>query len=274
MAASAASASAETVSDSTSVNVPLDAPGSGTLDAFDPSLGTLTSVTYSVSTDVLTQVCIENLSQTSGSTTGGPASGTLAVTFPAGITTTSSVDASVPATDLPASNGTDDCLAGFDEEEAVFPGTVSSSDVAFTSLRDPQTATGIITDPAAMAAFIGPGTVPFSWTSASNADINQPSEWDIFFIAAGDLAVSVTYTYTPAGATTTTNVPGATTTTMVPSPTTTPIVTDATTTTTTVSGGELPRTGGPSNQIVVLASSALALGGAVLVARRLRMSRS
>jgi hypothetical protein len=68
----------------------------------------------------------------------------------------------------------------------------SSSDLAFLSTTDPASASGSITDPAGLAPFIGPGTVPFSWTSSSNADIIQPSEWDIWFVAQGELEVTVT----------------------------------------------------------------------------------
>lgn len=205
----------------------------------------------------------------------------MTVSFPAGQSTTSSVDAGVASTALPASNGTDDCLGAYDSGAGRFPGTVSASDVAFVSMRDPQTATGIITDPAMMAAFVGPGTVSFSWTSASNADINQPSEWDIFFIAEGELSVSVTYTYTPTLATTTTSTGGGgTTTTAPPNPTTTIGGPGGTTTTapdlptTTAPGGQLPRTGGSSNQTLVLAALTLALGGAMVLAGRMRLSRN
>src|SRR5262245_15664715 len=176
---SSASAAPLQLSDSFSTNVDLDAPGSGTLDAFDPSLGTLTQVDYTVSTNVLIQVCSENLSTASGTSTGGPASGQLSVTYPTGVVTTSAVDTALPATSLPASNGSNDCLAAFDDGSRTFPSGAASPDLAFISNTDPSSASGSITDPAGLAPFIGPGTVPFSWTSSSNADIQQPSEWDI-----------------------------------------------------------------------------------------------
>jgi hypothetical protein len=244
--------------DSFSTTVDLDAPGSGTLDAFDPSLGTLIRVDYTVATDVLIQVCSENLSTESGTTTGGPASGQLSVTYPAGVVTTSAVNTALPTTTLPASNGSNNCLAGFDNGSRTFPSGVSSSDVAFLSTTDPSSASGSITDAAGLAPFIGPGTVSFSWTSSSNADILQPSEWDIWFVAQGELEVTVTYVYTPGSGTTTTTTP------CIPPPSST--VPGATLpTSTSVPFCELPPTGSASDTWTMLAV-VLVLGGGSLVA--------
>jgi hypothetical protein len=258
-------------SDSFSATVDLDAPGSGTLDAFDPSLGTLIQVDYTVTTDVLIQVCSENLSTESGTTTGGPASGQLSVTFPAGVVTTSAVDTALPTTSLPASNGSDDCLAGFDDGSRTFPSDVSSSDVAFLSTTDPASASGSITDPGGLAPFIGPGTVSLSWTSSSNADILQPSEWDIWFVAQGELDVTVTYLYTSGSGTTTTTV--AATTTTLATTTTAPCIPPPSSTapgetlptSTAVPFCELPPTGTAFNTWTLVAV-ALVLGGGSLIA--------
>jgi hypothetical protein len=250
--------------DSFSTTVDLDAPGSGTLDAFDPSLGTLIQVDYTVATDVLIQVCSENLSTESGTTTGGPASGQLSVTYPAGVVTTSAVDTALPTTSLPAANGSNDCLAGFDDGSRTFPSGVSSPDVAFISTTDPASASGSITDAAGLAPFIGPGTVSFSWTSSSNADIIQPSEWDIWFVAQGELDVTVNYLYTSETATTTTVAVTTTTAPCIPPPTST--VPGATLpTSTSVPFCELPPTGSASNTWTMLAV-VLVLGGGSLVA--------
>jgi len=252
-------------SDSFSTSVDLDAPGSGTLDAFDPSLGTLIQVDYTVATDVLIQVCSENLSTQSGTTTGGPASGQLSVTYPAGVVTTSAVNTALPTTNLPASNGSNDCLAAFDDGSRTFPSGASSSDIAFISTTDPSSASGSITDTAGLAPFIGPGTVSFSWTSSSNADILQPSEWDIWFIAQGELEVTVTYRYT-SGSGSTTTVPATTTTTpCIPTPSTTAPSSGTAAPTTTVPLCELPPTGSASNMWTMVAV-VLVLGGGSLVA--------
>ena len=76
-----------------------------------------------------------------------------------------------------------------------FPSGVSASDVYFNVDTDTQTGSGSITDPAALAAFIGPGTLPYTVDQSSEGDVLQSSEWDITFLAHGSTAVTVTYTY-------------------------------------------------------------------------------
>jgi hypothetical protein len=243
------------VGDSFSTSVDLDAPGSGTLDAFDPSLGTLIRVDFTVATDVLIQVCSENLSTESGTTTGGPASGELSVTYPSGVVTTSAVNTALPATNLPASNGSDDCLNGFDDGSRTFPSGVSGSDVAFISATDPSAASGSITDAAGLAPFIGPGTVSFSWTSSSNADIIQPSEWDIWFVAQGELEVTVNYVYTTdPGPTTTVGATTTTTPTCIPPPPSTVPSGGTASSSTSLPFCELPPTGSASNTWTMVAA--------------------
>jgi LPXTG-motif cell wall-anchored protein len=259
-----ASAAPLQLGDSFSATVDLDSPGSGTLDAFDPSLGTLIQVDYTVATDVLIQVCSENLSTEAGATTGGPASGQLSVTYPAGVVTTSAVNTALPTTNLSASNGSTDCLGGFDAGSRTFPSSVSSSDVAFLSTTDPSSASGSITDAAGLAPFVGPGTVAVTWTSASNADITQPSEWDIWFVAQGELEVTVTYVYTSGSSTTTTVAATTTTAPCIPPPTST-VVGQTLPTSTSLPLCALPRTGAASNTWATVAV-VLVLGGGGLVA--------
>jgi hypothetical protein len=253
-AAGVAGAAPPPVTDSFSISIDLDAPGSGVLDAFDPSLGTLIRVDYTVATDVLIQVCIENLSTASG-TTGGPAGGELSVTYPGGVVTTSSVATTIPTQALPGSNGSDDCLAAFDDASRTFP-SGAGGDALFFSATDPQTASGSITDAAGLAPFIGPGTVPFSWTATSNANIVQPSEWDIWFVAQGELEVTVAYTYTTEPTTTTTPLPcippGGT---LPPGATLPPGVTAAVC--------ALPPTGAASNTWTLIALVIMGAGGAL-----------
>jgi hypothetical protein len=261
-----ASAAPLQVGDSFASSVDLDAPGTGTLDAFDPSLGTLIQVDYTVATDVLIQVCSENLSTESGTTTGGPASGELSVTYPSGVVTASAVNTALPATNLPASNGSDDCLDGFDDGSRTFPSAVSSSDVAFLSTTDPSAASGSITDAAGLAPFIGPGTVTFSWTSSSNADILQPSEWDIWFVAQGELEVTVNYIYTSdPGSTTTVSATTTTRPTCIPPPSSTAPGGGTASSSTSVPLCELPPTGSASNTWTMVAV-VLVLGGGAIVA--------
>ena len=102
---------------------------------------------------------------------------------------------------LSVSNGSNDCLGGLvlgndaAGQPPSFPGGVSASDVYFNADTDTQTGSGSITDPAALAAFIGPGTLPYTVDQSSEGDVLQSSEWDITFLAHGSVAVTVTYTY-------------------------------------------------------------------------------
>jgi hypothetical protein len=77
-------ASAATLSDSASAVVSLDSPGAITLDAFDPALGTLSSVQVSLSADVVVQACVENTGAEAGTLAAGSALGSLAAQFPGG----------------------------------------------------------------------------------------------------------------------------------------------------------------------------------------------
>ena len=269
----AGDAAAATTSESVSATVDVVGAGSNAITAFDPALGTLTRVDWTVTTNALAQVCIENLSQRSGTSTGGTAGSSLGVTFPAGTTTTSNATVPIPESTLPASNGVDNCLAGYDFATATFPAPVSAGDVVYGGATAPQMTTGNITESAGLTTFVGPGNVPFSYQFNSNASIANPSEWDITFIAEGTLTVTVTYNYVPAAipptttapATTapTTTGPGATTTTIaseapvttIPAPTTTTIVPTVPTT-----PGSLPRTGSSTNGTLIAALLALAAG--------------
>jgi LPXTG-motif cell wall-anchored protein len=243
-------ASAATSSDSSSETRTLQALTGGSVDKFDPSLGTLTQVDWTSDVAVTTELCAENLSTATGATPTGTTNGSLSVTFPAGTVTTASVGETIPGVSLSASNGADNCLGGLvigDDaagQPPTFPSGVSASDVYFKALADTQNASGSITDPAALAAFIGPGTLPYTIAQSSQGDVVQSSEWDVTYLAYGSVAVSVTYTYTPPGGTTTTTV-----------------------------AGTLPRTGGTVDNTLQYGIVATLLGGSlVLVTRRRRHS--
>lgn len=233
--------------------------GTTGVDLFDPTLGELLSVTYRVQGQVRVQVCIENLSQEASSTTGGPGSGELAVTL-ADLTVPVALTVDVPATTLSASDGGDDCVGGFDDGSVSFPGTVSSSDVYFDSQTVTDDATATVTDPAALSSWIAGGettTRDITWTSGSAADINQQSEWDIYFIAEGSLEVTVEYVWAPDS--TIETVPpegGATTTSTLP--------------------GQLPATGSSTAAPLIATAAALVAAGGVLavVAIRRRQAAS
>jgi hypothetical protein len=203
-------ASAATTSSSASETHTLQAMTGGAVDLFDPSLGTLTQVDWTVDVSVTTELCAENLSTSAGAVPSGTTAAQLSVNFPTGTTTTASVGSTVPAVSLSVSNGSNDCLAGLDlgndaaGDPPTFPSGVSASDVYFNADTGTQSASDTVTDPAALAAFIGPGTLPYTIDQSSDGDVLQSSEWDITFLAHGAVAVSVTYTYEPPGTTTTT----------------------------------------------------------------------
>ena len=206
-------ANAATTSSSSSQSHTLQALTGGTVDKFDPSLGTLTRVDWTTEVTVTTELCAENLSTAASAVPSGTTAGEVTVNFPAGTATTASVSGTVPAVSLSVSNGSDDCLGalvlGNDAagQPPTFPGGASASDVYFNADTDNQTGSGSITDPAALAAFVGPGTLPYTVDQSSEGDVLQSSEWDITFLAHGAVAVTVTYTYEGTSSTTTT-VPG------------------------------------------------------------------
>ena len=223
--------SAATVADTASADITLDSPGTLTLDAFDPDLGTLTAVHMSLRVDVEVQACIENTSPAAGSMAGGSASGTLDATFPGGANATvATVEAAVDPVRLAASNGTADCLAGFDDATGRFPNEVDAADTVFLEDRDLTFRSGTLTGSTAVAPFIGTGTVSVTFTPSSDTELVLPAEWDSLAAALGALQATVTYTYTP--------VSGL--------------------------GPQLPGTGSDSNRIITIATIA------VLAARRWR----
>jgi hypothetical protein len=194
-------ASAATLSDTASAIVTLDAPGTVTVDAFDPAQGTLTSVQVSLRVDVLVQVCIENTGETTASMAGGSATASLEAEFPGGTNpTVATVDASVDPVSLPASNGTADCADGLDDATDSFPAPVTAADTTYFEQADQSTGTSTITDTTAMAPFIGTGTVAVAYTPASDTELVLPADWDNISVAVGQVSATVTYTYTPAGA--------------------------------------------------------------------------
>jgi hypothetical protein len=212
-------ANAATTSSSSSQTHTLQALTGGTVDKFDPSLGTLTRVDWTTEVSVTTELCAENLSTAAGAVPSGTTEAEVTVNFPAGTATTASVSGTVPPVSLSVSNGSDDCLGalvlGNDAagQPPTFPGGASGSDVYFNADTDNQTGSGSITDPAGLAAFVGPGTLPYTVDQSSEGDVLQSSEWDITFLAHGSTTVTVTYTYEGTSSSTTT-VPGATTTTV------------------------------------------------------------
>jgi LPXTG-motif cell wall-anchored protein len=228
--------SAATVADTARADITLDAPGTLTLEAFDPDLGTLTAVQMSLRVDVEVQACIENTTPTAGSMAGGTATGRLDATFPGGANATvATVEASVDPVQLAASNGTADCVAGFDDATGRFPDEVTAADTVFFEEDDLTFRSGTLSGSSAVSPFIGTGTINVTFTPTSDTELVLPAEWDNLAAAQGTLQATVTYTYSPS------------------------------------LGPQLPGTGSNNNRIVTIAAIAVLLGiTAVLAARRWR----
>ena len=233
-------ASAATVDERVTLDVTLDEAGTSTVPAFDPDLGTLTRVDLTVEVEVLVQGCLENRHPEAGSMVAGSLTGSLAVEVPTGADPTSAaVEAAMPAVTLPAGNGTDDCVAGFDEDTSVFPAPVTAPDTSFAEQSDATSSSSTLTGDA-VEPFVGPGTVAFSYSPDSDTDLAVPAQWDAVSVAVGGVEVEVTYTYTAATAPT--------------------------------SGSGLPGTGA-SIGLALLTAALLLLGGSLLLVGRRRRSQ-
>ena len=230
-----------TETDSESATVTLDAPGTVTLDAFDPTLGVLTAVTVSLRVEVLVQNCIENTSSDAASMVAGSATASLDAEFPGGANPTeAAVDASVPSTDLAPSNGGNDCAGGFDEAAGRFPASVTAGDTVYFEQTDQADSTDTLTDSDEMAPFIGSETIEVAYTPQSDTALTLPTDWDNVSVAQGQLQASVAYEYTEAAA----------------------------------GGPELPATGVLSNPIGVTALIVVLLGLTALLVAQRRRARS
>ena len=225
-------------------DVTLDAPGTATIEAFDPAQGTLTQVSITIEVGVLVQACVENRQAEVSATSGGTVSGRLAVELPAG--------------DLTAGNGSDDCTGGFAADAGRFPAPVSASDVAYAEDTGQASTTATLTASADLAPFIGTGTVTITHTPANDSELTVPAEWDAVSVATGTYEVAVTYTYTPAPAATPRSSTGSST--------------------GSVSRRTVPlsRTGASAVEEVLVAAGLLVLGATVVVlaSRRRRVSGS
>ncbi|MFV0306566.1 MAG: choice-of-anchor E domain-containing protein [Desertimonas sp.] len=243
---------------------------------FDPALGTLLEVQYTINADVNAQLCVENISTASGQANAeGGFDVDLEVTVPGlpSVTAATSVETGGP---VEVGNGRENsaCDAGFDMTTFTFPTPVSGSNLVFDESAVPETSTGSLTT--GLDGFIGttPLTVSYGGSSAGSGAIG--SEWVTIFTSFGNMSVDITYVYAPpVTPTTTTTLPPTTT---APEVTTTTTPAPATTTTVAVAGvvetsttvaRQLPRTGSDTGRVVTLAAAFVLAGAAsVLLARR------
>jgi hypothetical protein len=236
--------SAATVSDSATVTVTLDSPGTVTLDGFDPARGRLTGVALSLRADVLVQVCIENTGPAPAPIGAGTATASLTAEFPGGANrTVADVAATVAAADVAASNGTADCAGGFDAATGRFVAAVTAADATYTQQTDQTTNTATLTTATALAPFNRAGTITVAYTPQNDTELALPAAWGILSVARGELRATITYTYTPASS-------GG-------------------------GGSNLPFTGSTGGRIATLAVVTVLAGiGAVLIAKRRRTNRT
>lgn len=193
-------ASAATVSDTASVTVTLDAAGTLPLDQFNPTLGTLTRVQVSVTTNALVQVCIENTSPQAVAVGGGTSEGSLDAAFPGSVARAiASAEATGAPTTLAASDGTADCSAGFDTTAGRFAAPVIATDATFFQQTHVATNSATLTSSGQMSPYIGTGSVAVGYTPLNDTELVFPAEWQSTAVAQGQLQATVTYTYTPTG---------------------------------------------------------------------------
>lgn len=238
LVAPGSAAAAESVVQTVSLDEDINSDGSGTVEAFDPALGTLTSVTFAVSSSVELQSCVENLSPAPSNAAGGPFEGSVSITFPADVVTAASHEIALPAELLDTHDGVEDCGATYDAATVRFPTPPSAADLQFVEDEQTTEFAETLTATADLAPYIGPGTVPFSYAGDSFEGVSLAGEWDLWFIGHGQVDITITYTYEPLQVATTTTTtspttpstpppcipPGGTPPTTTPgSPTTTPI---------------------------------------------------
>jgi hypothetical protein len=226
---------------SANATVTLDSPGSVKVDAFDPALGSLTAVELSQQVDVLVQACIENRASAPASADGS-ATAVLDASFPGDLAAADATAlAKITSTRLAASNGSADCVNGFDRSAGRFTSDVRAGDTTFVQKQEHASASARITDPTELARFIGAGTVDISYTSSNDTKLAFPENWDNVSVAQGHIAAEVTYIYTPSSG------PG---------------------------NGGLPPTGTSIGLATVIAGlAAVALGVALLIIARIRRTR-
>lgn len=173
----------------------LDMAGTGQIDQFDPTLGTLTSVKIEAEVAMDFAVCVTNLSEEAAAINTGGVSGAASLSFAGDVVAEIDGAMAVPGTELAAA-GSDGCSAWLDggADPNTPPAGANSS---LTASSDSDTWETTITDAADLTPYVGTGTVGFDYTSSSDSALTQPSEWTLAFLASGEGQVRVTYTYEP-----------------------------------------------------------------------------
>lgn len=259
----ATAASADELTETATVELEyFQGSGGGSLAAFDPSLGTLTSVAVTVDSTFENWTCVDNRDQQNERTPSSTASAALGVSI-AGLTLDAPVDRDHGSTTLAVGDDAAECLGGPDARTEVV-----SPDVWFISDSGSGSDSMTSTDAGVLATFTGPGTVPFTHEASSDSNVVGTGNFNVTFEAAGDYVVTVVYTYDSEPNPTPTPTPTPTATPTEPEPT--PSVTPTPTPTPTPSEPPLPETGAELGGLALAGLGAAATGAALLIAARRR----
>ncbi|NBH04286.1 choice-of-anchor E domain-containing protein [Amycolatopsis sp. SID8362] len=231
----------------------LDKPGNGTFQQFDPSLGTLASMTITADVTMTFEVCMTNRSPEASTIDAGVVGGKAPITFAGNIVADATGAMDVPATTLAATSGVDSCTTW--RQTGVKP---TAPDSFYITEDDQWPFSRAVSDPSILSMYTGTGTVPVSWEASSASTLGQPSEWTIIFQAHGAGRATIQYTYDVAP---TSSAPTETRSQPVPTGAT-PVSTRAGAA--AASSGDLANTGAPAAQLAGVAV-ALFLGGSAMV---------
>lgn len=163
--------------DKTSTNFSLGKP----LNKFDPTLGTLQSITIQHNGTITSEILVENTSTTSATTINGTVAGNLTLAGP-GFTSPLTLSQNAGSFAAAKFDGTMD-----------FTGTSGQSFGEKTA-----TGTGVVTlTGAAMQTYIGGGTVTLTEDGAATSTAFGGGNIVVKLISSGQATVTVTYTYVP-----------------------------------------------------------------------------
>jgi protocatechuate 3,4-dioxygenase beta subunit len=157
---------------------------SGVLDQFDPSLGQLVSVEIQHSGSITSEIKVENLSSDSGSTITGNVSGTLNLVAP-GVNDNLAISGYAGSFDAAQFDGNND-----------FSG---DSGTSFGQKSADGSNTIMVTDPTALAAYTGTGTVNINETGTATSNATGGGNLEVNVKSTGEATITVIYHYKSAG---------------------------------------------------------------------------
>jgi hypothetical protein len=159
----------------------------GALQQFDPSLGKLTSVVIQHTGSITSQIKVENLSTDSPSTITGTVAGTLNLVGP-GVNDNLAISASAGSFNAAAYGGTTAFGANGDASGTAFPQKTASNSDTIT-----------VTDPTALAAYTGTGTVNLTENATATSNATGGGNLEVNVQSTAQADITVTYNYLAAG---------------------------------------------------------------------------